>query len=428
MLKKPKDENYCANVVKINSLIPLENCDNVQHAKIQGNYVIVGIDVKIGDIGLYYPAETQLSTGFLSHNNLFRDSENNVDKTKNGYFEKSRRIKTMKFRDNKSMGFFIPLSSLEFTKHNENLKVENIFDEINGIKICEKYVIKQSRLPGQGNKIKGKVKSIVDPTQFNFHYSTGHLGKSVYRIKPDDVVGISSKIHGSSLVSSNIFCYRKLSLFEKILKKIGVKIETREYKNIYSSRKVIKNDKLSNEKYFYKQDIWDKANKRIKKFLDKGMTVYAEIAGFLSNGSPIQKGYDYGCEPLEFKVFIYRITQTNVDGVVYEYNFRKVQKWCKENGLMAVPELFYGKVKELVSDLRVKQGKNEDPRYDYSELIDLLAEEYLEKDCKICNNKVPDEGIVIRNGNECYKFKSFRFNERETKLLDNGNVDIEDAN
>ena len=58
-----------------------------------------------------------------------------------------------------------------------------------------------------------------------------------------------------------------------------------------------------------------------------------------------------------------------------------------------------------------------------------LKEKYNDKDCYICNNKVPEEGCVIRIEGldfEAYKQKSNRFYERETKLLDKGEVNLED--
>ena len=65
------------------------------------------------------------------------------------------------------------------------------------------------------------------------------------------------------------------------------------------------------------------------------MTIYAEIAGYLP---AIQKDYDYGCLTGQHKIFVYRITQTNVDGKVYEFSARQVQEWCKLNGLTPVPD------------------------------------------------------------------------------------------
>ena len=50
----------------------------------------------------------------------------------------------------------------------------------------------------------------------------------------------------------------------------------------------------------------------------------------------------------------------------------------------------------------------------------------------MCDNPVPEEGIVVRKESlfncESYKLKSFRFLEGESKQLDTGEVDIESEN
>ena len=54
-LKKPENINYCVTVSKVSNIIPLDNCDNVVHALIIGNLVIVSKDVQQGYLGLYFP-------------------------------------------------------------------------------------------------------------------------------------------------------------------------------------------------------------------------------------------------------------------------------------------------------------------------------------------------------------------------------------
>ena len=63
--------------------------------------------------------------------------------------------------------------------------------------------------------------------------------------------------------------------------------------------------------------------------------------------------------------------------------------------------------------------------------LNTLKEKYNDKDCYMCNNKVPEEGIVIRKEGiewEAFKLKSNKFYEYETKSLDSGQVDIEEEN
>lgn len=52
-----------------------------------------------------------------------------------------------------------------------------------------------------------------------------------------------------------------------------------------------------------------------------------------------------------FKVRIYRVTITNVDGVVHEFSAREVQQWCAKVGLTPVEEWYYGTAKALYQNL-----------------------------------------------------------------------------
>jgi hypothetical protein len=113
-IPEPKNSNYSASIVEIKAVIPLENCDNVHAVSIFGFQGIVSKDVKVGDIGVVFPAETQLSDEFCFFNNLYRHSDKNQDQSKKGYLEDSRRIKAVKFRGHRSDCLFMPLSSLDY--------------------------------------------------------------------------------------------------------------------------------------------------------------------------------------------------------------------------------------------------------------------------------------------------------------------------
>ena len=158
------------------------------------------------------------------------------------------------------------------------------------------------------------------------------------------------------------------------------------------------------------------------------MTFYYKIVGFLPySGSYIQKDYDYGCEPNKFKVYIYRITYTNPSGKVFEFNSQQVQSYCHQYGLNPVIELFYGRASELFSDNRLTLNKWRE------RFLQVIKDNYNEKTCCMCHSTdVPEEGVVIRVEDsldfKAYKQKSTAFYERETKLLDKGESNIEDEN
>jgi hypothetical protein len=430
------NKNYCATVIAIQNVIPLENCDNVVHTSIMGNLVVVSKDIKIGELGLFFPVECQLSKEYLSANNLYRNQLMNIDTTQKGYFEDNGRIRCVKFRGYNSEGLFMPLTSLDFiTEKYPEINTE--FNSINGVEICKKYIIridKTSCTKKDRNKNMKKYKSKLIDNQFRFHLDTSVLYKNLDEITPDSLISITYKIHGTSIISSYILCKKPLKWYEKILKKIGVNVVDTHYDYIWSSRKVIKNSELNpNAEHYYEEDIWGIAHKELKPFLQKGMTIYAEIAGYLPTGSYIQSQYDYGCLTGQHKVFVYRITQTNVDGKVIEFSAKQVQEWCKLNGLLPVPELFYGYAKDCFTNIYhlIEEPNQFEQKWNEEFLIEI-KKKYNEKDCYMCINKVPEEGCVVRLDNkfnyEAFKQKSTRFFEGETKMLDNGIIDIEENN
>ena len=441
-LNKPKNLNYCATVVAIKTLVPLNNCDNVQAAIIMGNQVIVGNDVKIGDVGLFFPLECQLSSKYLKENNLYRKPELNLDVTQKGYFEENGRIRCIKFRGNKSEGLFMPITSVgDFIKEDDDsLFIGDEFDELNGINICKKYVPIQRNL-GNKYKISKKPKpSKIIENQFRFHENTSQLYKNLNKINPEDIISITYKLHGTSGISSKVLCKKPLKWYEKLLRKIGINIVDTQYDYIYSSRKVIKNSNLNpNANHFYKEDIWGMAHERIKEHLQEGMTLYYEIVGYLPSGGYIQKDYEYGCEQNTFKVYIYRITYTNLLGKIFEFSAKQVQDWCKYNGLNAVPQLWYGVASEYYNIFKGPEYSNKRKRIRHSSIkngskwqerfLEDMKTMYNDKDCFMCTNKVPEEGCVIRiekSEFEAYKCKSNLFYLRETALLDKGEIDIEE--
>lgn len=442
-LKTPINENYAGVITTITTTVKLENCDNVHHAIIFGNRVIVDKTVQIGTKGIYFPVETQLSEEYLHNNNLYRDNTKNKDIDQKGYFEESGRIKCMKFRGNKSEGLFMPLSSILFAAPVEDvatLKERDTFDNLNGIEICCKYVPKSSKTPGQqklgGHKLVAKKTSRIVDNQFRFHGDTAMLGKNIHRIKPSTLLSITNKLHGTSFVISNILTKRKLGWFESFLKRIGIPIVENTYDIIYSSRKVIKNDDMNkNYNHYYKEDLWAEVADRLKSYMPIGMTMYGEAVGFTASGSYIQSGYDYGCDPDDLEnymgIYIYRITYTNPDGYVFEFSAKQVQDYCKARGLNPVPEYFYGKAEAILPQVRVDGYNFVELSIEewQGELLSKLLESYnMEKNCELCENEVPAEGIVVRIEGEdydAYKLKAFRFRERETKELDKGEVDIE---
>lgn len=433
--KKPMNENYTGIAIKTqkSDFKELDNCDNVCHLNVFSNLVIVSkpkTEEDYNQIGVFFPVETKLSESFLHNNNLYRNSEFNKDRDKKGFFEKNGRIKAIKFRGNYSQGFFVPLTFFSYIKDFDinEFEVGDVFDYINDEKVCEKYIIKKKKKNNIKIKPIKKTNELEIKTgQFNFHIDTPQLYRSLSDIQKTDELHISQKVHGTSVIFSNVLV-QKLSeknIILKFLNKLGLRKKQYEYKKIYSSRRVIKNlyyNKESDKNDFYGNDVWGYVFEKIKEKLPKGITIYGEILGYLPDTETyIQKPYDYECQKGTCKLLVYRITMTNEDGFVHEFSMQQVENFCKSYG--------FEMVKTLEKCKAEKYWNKE------TDIIDLekLVKKYINK--KIYNTvgvELPDEGIVIRNESHynitSYKFKSPDFYEFETKLLDVGEEDIETDN
>ena len=449
---KNANVNYLAKVVRIENFKPHTDPEvtRLKCCVIDGFNIICGIDSEPG-LYIYFPTACCINPDFLRYANLYRHKELNNDPEQSGMFDDNGRVKAIRLRGELSEGFILPAIMLEnyivsVTNVNyeaeEGIEFDSVEHEGKTFWINKKYIPKNTRTPGApgsgnrgGKQPKGLDKLIED--QFRFHYDTTLIKKCPNVIKPNDLISITEKVHGTSTIHARVLCKRELTWKQKIAKWF-TGYEFDDYDYLYASRTVIKNRHYNKNvtNGFYGVDVWAEADKIIKPFLQKGMTIYAEIVGFLPNGGYIQKGYDYGCTvPIggtyklgeHFKVLVYRITMTNVDGVVHEFSAREVQQYCKNIGLDCVTEYYYGFAKDLYPEL--------DPSEHWSEnFISKLANDkrfYMEMNSPTCINKVPHEGVVIKSENmrsEAFKLKCFAFLDKEGKALDKGESNIEDEN
>lgn len=429
-LSKEHNPNYVAKLVKLEHSIEHPNADKLMGWLIDGNKVWTDkINYKVGDLVAYFPLESCINLKVLADIGLFRDKTLNTDQTSTGYFENRGRVRAIKLRGQPSEGIIIKYETLEKVLHAPaEIPTEgSYFDTWNTVLLCKKYTIPE-RGRSESNKYKAvKVSKIADK-QFRLHYDTEQFKKYLDKFKPDDLVVITQKVHGTSAVFSNVLCQRKPKWYEKLLNSFGIPIDYHYYDYIYSSRRVIKNDDLNkNNNSYYSEDLWFWTNEEVKHCIEKGITLYGEIVGQLLEGGWIQEGYSYGTLPGYNKFLVYRITYTNPDGDVMEFNWQQIKNYCQKYALEHVDEYFYGKLSTLYSDISGVIWTNQDKDLWKEEVLKALIHKYLEKDLP---EGVPDEGICIRNESTdfiAYKLKSFKFLERETEALDKGVITIEDG-
>lgn len=442
MFTKSTDHNpnYLASIVEIKEFRTHPNADKLKMVSLFGNNVITGIDAEPG-MYCYFPLECAISNEFLKYTNAYREAELNANPKVKGFFEYHGRVRALRLRGAKSEGYIVPVSALELFCEvvlGKPVMIEDSstnyagtdFDTICGHQICKKYIPKGvAAANAASKKTRGNVKryaSKLVENQFHFHPSTAHLKKEISKINYNDTIVITEKYHGTSFVVSNVLTKKKVSFRDKIAKFFGVNINETEYGMLYSSRSVIKNSVMDDGKennHYYDSDVWKIAADKLFPCLKQGYSFYGEIVGYTPTGSMIQKNYDYGCPLGTLECIVYRMTFTNSSGDVFELSHAQMVDYCSKYNIKTPFVHYYGKVKDLYNI--------QNDKHFHDTLLQMLINDYLEKDCRYCVKvpHTPAEGIIVRNDKpnewEVYKLKSFRFLEKESADLDKGEIDME---
>ena len=457
---------YCGYVVKIEKLRKHSNADRLQIATFFGNDTIVSLDAHIGDIGIYFPVDGQLSERYCAVNDLVRRKDEN-GKQCGGYLDPVKRnIKAIKLRGEKSDGIFMPITSLaDFCKISD-LKVGDTIDVVNGEEICCKYIPRRNPTSYHGKGKPHKVKEIIAPT-FYEHVDTAQLAYNLAAFAPGDLVQLTLKMHGTSGRTGYLPLVRhKKTLLDRLLGRPGK--EYREYGYITGTRRVVLTEQRKGG--FYESDDFRRAMaKKFEGKLRKGEVVYYEIVGYQgTNGNPImaevqnskvkdpefEKKYgkttvfSYGCDPTGSyepeqsgtmadgtpiyiapccQVYVYRMTMVNEDGDVVEYSPDQIYERCEQMGVPHVPEFTRFFVPDHVPGLHSFEYTAVNP----GEYVLRRVEEYFDGPDPVGMTHVR-EGVVVRICNRSnfavYKHKNFSFKVLEGIAKDEATApDIEEA-
>lgn len=413
-LQAPENANYAATVVTITSITLLDNCDNVVGTPILGFQAITGKETQVGDTGIVFPAEVQLSGEYARFNNLHRHGNLNADQGQAGYLEDNRRVRALKFRGHRSDCLFMPLSSLGFTGADTGqLKPGDTFDVLNGKPICQKYVVRRS---GNGAprtaKNKDKVFIRVDKKFLPEHYETDNFFRNRDAIPADRHVIVTQKVHGTSIRVGNTIVQRKLALRERLAARLGVKVQQTEFASVYGSRKVIKDANNPHQNHFYSSDIWTEEGRKLDSVVPENYIVYGELIGWTKDGAAIQKNYTYGVPAGTCELYVYRVAHVNGQGRVTDLSWDQVREFCTDLGLKHVAELWRGRMDELVIE----------------DFLDKKFRAQMNAGVPLARESPCDEGVCVRvDGLAPYilKAKSPAFLRHESKMLDQEVTDIE---
>jgi hypothetical protein len=416
-LQAPENPNYAATVVEITRIVPLENCDNIVGTPLLGYQAIVSKDTEVGDLGVVFTAETQVSEEYARLNNLHRHGNLNDDESAKGFLEDNRRVRALKLRGHRSDALFMPLSSLVYTGADiSSLKPGDTFDKLNGHDICKKYVVRRTEGKPGSRAEKGKKKPAfkrVDEKFLPEHYDTSSYFRNPGAIAPDRHVTVTQKLHGTSIRIGNTVVRRKLTLRDRVAARLGVKVQQHEFDMVYGSRKVVKDANNPYQNHFYGTDIWSEEGKRLDGLIPENYLVYGELIGWTKDGAPIQKNYTYQVPDGTAELYVYRVAIVNGQGRVTDLTWDQVKEFCVNLGLKHVPELWQGEMQGLSISAYLDASFYKEG---FTDAVPLATE----SPC--------DEGICIRAEGLTplvLKAKSPAFLRHETKMLDLETVDIE---
>lgn len=443
-------KNYTCQVIKLPAKIAVKGLDNLVEVNVQGNSCLVGKDSDPDELYLFFPAECQISHDFLSANNLYRHSELNVDKTKTGFFDDNRRVKAIKFKGIISSGFVIPLESLSNVikstisaswKFGLDLSVGIEFNSICGIEICKKYIRPAEKKIGMSNPRTKVLDEIIDSRMAPEHPDTSHLMKNIHKLQLDDYIAVTYKLHGTSARFYNTLIKKKLTWKDKVAKFFGINVVEEEYQYVAASRRVVKSvgfEELPNKNhYFTSGDLWSEVGREFfDGKLNKGEAIYCEIVGKTYSGEAIQHGYTYGFD--KPKVFIYRISNINAQGIEVDLGYLQMKDRAKQLNVECCPEFYYGTLGEFIWKYHSGFGNGKDDQENLEQFLNEIfytsgrgIDQLLEQP-SILDKSVVEEGYCIRkdtcNKPEIFKIKSKQFLLHEGKQLDKvDSVDIEET-
>lgn len=435
---------YTAFITRIKNVRPHPNADRLQMGECFGNTVIVSLEYKDNQLGVYFPSDGQLSTEFAEANNLLRKKDENGNNI-GGYMDPDKRnVTAIKLRGEKSDGLFLPLTSLEQFGDIGTLHEGDRIDNFNGHEICCKYVPRGNVRRGHvsnGNKTRKK-KTPVAPL-FVEHADTEQLAYNLGAFKPGDEIEITLKMHGTSQRTAHLpvfkgykdsFGCRAGNAIRHLLNKMGVYHgeDCHDGEPIYgwghvsgTRRTVLENFEGG---YYGSNEFREVHSKFFEGKLLKSETVYYEVVGFTHTGAPIMASCDnkklndkefvkwygktttfsYGCATdgvnsvdgvtPQSDIYVYRMTMTNEDGDVVEYTPDFMRYRCEQMGVKTVPVLWKGVIPQLPARI---VGRDADNNFVLEEICSAgewvkdMAEQFYDGPDPVGKTHVR-EGCVVR--------------------------------
>ena len=469
---------YNGFVVRVEHLRPHPNADKLQILTVFYNDTCVSLDVAIGDLGIYFPSDGQLSEEFCEYNHMCRTKKDGTPDT--GYMDPEKRnIKAIRLRGEKSDGIYLPIKCLEYTGVDlDSLAPGDPITIVNGHEVCTKYIPKYVDKPVRertGNRTRKK----KEPTAplFKEHADTAQLVYNLGAFKQGDEVEITLKMHGTSQRTAHLpilqgyadtWPCRVGNAFRHVMRKMGCYHgeDVHDGEPIYDYGYVTGTRRVVLDGYddgFYGSNAFREPHAKVfEGKLWKGETIFYEVVGFTTTGQPIMSDasnkklndkefikqygevtrFSYGCRPdlgvwrdvetnevvPQSDIYVYRMTMTNPDGEVVEYTPDFMRYRCEQMAVKTVP-VFTKAILNEESRFAINDDSTEPG--DLGAYVMKMAELFYDGPDPIGKTHIR-EGVVVRIINRpkftAYKHKNINFRILEGIYKEDATApDIEEA-
>lgn len=411
---------YFGLVTKLQNCRKDENSDRLYLADCFNEGVIVGPDMKTGDLVLYLPTDGQIDRWFGDKFTLFRKNEDGTEQ--GGYLENNGHVRAIKLRGNESSGIVISLDRVYDTFGDQHWKDGDKVNTINEKEFCRKYIPKRKATQNTPKtSYKGRKAEGITYPEFAMHTDTEQLAYNLDKFRPGDELNMTLKMHGTSQRSMNTFAEMPNGFFRRLF---HMKKRVKQAYVLGTRRCVVTEN---SQGYYGNNQFRMSHHKKIRPFVDNSMEVFYEVVGYYGNGEtdtimPIADNkkindknfvkkygprtvFSYGCEPGQSEMYVYRITSENG---AKEWTPDEITEWCKKAGVKRVPVIENFKF-TTVEDLQNRINKY------FEDLTDPIGLTHIK------------EGVVIRIVNRrtftAFKSKTFEFRVLSGAAIDNVNTD-----
>lgn len=402
---------YFGLVTKIQNVRKDPNSDRLYLADCFSEGVIVGPDMKTGDLVLYLPTDGEIERWFGNEFCLFRKNEDGS--VQGGYLENNGHVRAIKLRGNQSSGIVIALDRVYEKFGDQHWSDGDKVTTINDKEFCRKYIPKRKSNSTYGVKTsyKGRKAEGITYPEFSMHTDTEQLAYNFDKFREGDRLNMTLKMHGTSQRSMNTYAELPNGFFRRLF---HMKKRTKQAYVLGTRRCVV----TENSQGYYGNDQFRMPHhEALKPHLEPGMEVFYEVVGYYGPNEentimPIgdntkvndkafvkQFGkrsiFSYGCEPGQSKMYIYRITSENGER---EWTPDEITAWCDQHGFNRVP-VIENFTFTTVEDLQERINKY------FEDLADPIGRTHVK------------EGVVIRIVNR-RTFTAFKSKTYEFKVIE----------